>query len=131
MASGYYTITIGGDVFASTDDVVNPLGASGGPNIETVQMFGGSAPKFINLGNTQIVRRFTVTRTHADAPSAFLYRDQAPSAWNGVKDVTIDRDGTPIQILAAKVEVEITDCWPPTTIAQLTITGGASAIAPS
>lgn len=122
-------MTIGGSGFATTADTLELDSISGGPNITPFEGYGAAAPVFLNLGNTKIVRVFTMTRTHATDILAEAWRQTAIATWAGVATVTITHTDysagtTTWTITNAKVEIAVPQRIGPTTITQITITGG-------
>jgi hypothetical protein len=131
MARGYFSITIGGDSFCTTDDGTFDGGVDGGPLLEDVPLFGAATPLRLNLGNISTTRRFTITHEHASFAAALEYKQNAPADWNGIHDVIITQSvigGFSQLIPSARVEVVVTERVGVTTTTQLTITGGAGEI---
>ena len=131
MNKGTWKISIGGSAFADYTDILEPEPVRGGPRIEEFMGYGATSPIFINLGNTAIVRSFTMTREHDTDTDAELFRQGAIEEWAGVATVILthmDYSGTESTwtITNAKVEIEIQQRIGPTTISKITITGKTS-----
>jgi hypothetical protein len=127
---GTWTIIIGGSTLADTTCIVDQVSQSGGPNVVAFEGYGATAPVWVNLGNTKIVRVFDITQEWASDTAAELYRQTAISEWAGVATVEIehvDYEGTTSTwtITNAKVELAVPQRIGKTTITRLTITGGS------
>lgn len=124
---GFWAITIGGSAFATTADSVNPEGRSGGPVIAEYAAYGATQPVFVNLGNSKVATKFTMTRTHASDTAAYNYYMSAIETWAGVATVVVshtDYSGTVTTwtLTNAKVELEVPTIIGLTTITKLTFT---------
>jgi hypothetical protein len=133
----FWTITVGGVALATITDIVKPEGVSGGPHITTEQLaaaLGGTgAPLYQNLGNVEIVRRFTMTREHASDTDAHAWYQIGGPAFAGVADVLlthVDIAGASASwtVAAAKVEIQVEPPVGPTTTTKITITGGPAVL---
>lgn len=128
---GTVALTIGGDSFGTTDDVIEPQGQSGGPEIRAFLGYGAAAPFYLNLGNLAQQRRFVMTRTHDTNTDAWAWYESALADWAGVADVVIEHTDfagttTSFTIAAAKVDLTVDPPIGVTTLTHITITGGAS-----
>jgi len=128
---GTYKLTIGGSVFGTYTDIIEPAGNAGGPNILPILGYGATAPVYLNLGNLQIPRRYQMTREHATNASAQTWYQTAVATWSGVFDCIIahtDYTGTEttFTVAGAKVEIAVDPPIGVTTFTKITITGGAS-----
>ena len=126
---GTWKISIGGASFADYTDILQPEGIGGGPTILKIPGYGAAAPMYLNLGNNERPRRFTMTRTHASDTAAHAWYQTATATWAGVANVVlthIDYSGTETTytITGAKVEIEVETPIGPTTTTRITITGG-------
>lgn len=128
---GTWTITIGGDTFGDTSDVIHPDDITGGPNIVPLQGYGASAPVYLNFGNLALVRSFTMTRTHATDTDAHDWHQTAAATFAGVATVIlthVDYEGASSSwtITNAKVEITVSEPIGVSTTTKIKITGGAS-----
>ena len=128
---GTWKISVGGSAFADYTDILQPEGIGGGPNILKVPGYGAAAPLYLNLGNMELPRRFTMTRTHASDTAAHAWYQAGPATWNGVATVVLthlDYAGTEttFTIAGAKFEIQIETPIGVATITRITITGGAA-----
>lgn len=129
---GTWKITIGGADFADYSDVLQPEGNAGGPKIVPVLGYGASAPVYLNLGNYEIPRSFTLTRDHPTNTAATAWYETATQLWGGVASVVVlthlDYAGveTTFTIQAPRVDIEVATPIGPCTITKIKITGGAA-----
>ena len=129
MNEGTWKISIGGSAFADYTDILQPEGISGGPNIVAFEGYGATAPVFVNLGNTKLVRRFTMTREHTTDTLAHAWYQTAAATWAGVATVVLthmDYSGTEttFTIANAKIEIDVATPIGLATTTKLTFTGG-------
>jgi hypothetical protein len=130
---GTWAITIGGESFCTTDDVVSAAAVQGGPQVEQVNLCQGPAPLFLNLLNTALTRRWQITRQWSSNADALAFWHDAGAIWGGVADVVLQHtdysgDTASIQITGARVDVSVDMPIGVTTVANLTVTGGATSI---
>lgn len=130
---GTWKIEIGGQPFADYTDVLQPEGVPGGPELMEINGYGAPGPVYLNLGNTKLARRFTLTREHDDDTDAHDWYQTAAATWAGAADVIlthIDYAGaeTKYKITGAKVELDVMTPIGPTTITKLTFTGGPASL---
>ena len=129
MNLGTWKITIGGASFAGYSDVLQPEGVTGGPDIKWFPAYGASAPIPVVCGNTKLVRKFTLTRTHATDTLAHAWYQTAAANWAGVATVVLthmDYAGveTAFTIANSEIQIEVATPIGLTTITKLTFTGG-------
>ncbi len=128
-------MTIGATVVADYTDVLAADPVSGGPLIQDENIAGSDAPKFFDRGNKRFVRKFKLTKIWPDnKQSEQWYMTDGP-ALCGVADVLMTHmayDGTEAtwKMAGAKVEITIAEPIGPTTISDITITGGLPVLQP-
>jgi len=131
MARGTWKISIGGSGFGDYNDVIVPDECSGGPVFDTVQPYGASAPVYLDLGNLNMVRSFTMDRIHASNADATNWFMTAVQTWAGVATVVvthIDYTGTEttFTIVGAKIEISVGKPIGISTTTKIRISGGTS-----
>lgn len=135
MDRGTWKITIGTTPMATYTEGVKGEPVGGGPQFMDIPGYGAADKKFVNLGNRDLARKFTITTEHADnAASTDWYLNGAQSL-NGVADVTLvhrdyEGDEATYVITGAKVVLEVEEPVGVTTITHLTINGGIAVLQP-
>lgn len=125
MAQRYvWKLQVGGEDFATYEDVFVPGKFSGGPQVETVPLATNDPnvqPARFARGNSVAEIPFTFTKLWPDNQQAADFAVRGPMLWNGVKSLTLTKqnyDGseTVWDFAAAEFKIEVLEPIGVTTI---------------
>ncbi|MGH8023109.1 MAG: hypothetical protein ACRED1_05990 [Limisphaerales bacterium] len=133
--NGFYTITVGGVSFATTDEIVSFQAAKSSDEFMEIVGYGAESKVIVALGNLQAQGVIMMTKYHATAEEAFAWFMTAPGSFNGVNDLLVSKqcgDGTTVSWLdsGAKVVVSVEEPLNFCTTTRLEFAGGVPALQP-